>query len=225
MTPPKSMPEKEQRPVAPSWLEQLDLQGTSKWHLLNPTGDDPTHQLAIIDMERRKVGRDKQLAYFHKVTGQTWAASGLSEVHTAIKAVRDRALDRVRSRSAFVNELLRIEKETGRTSSQDSLKQLGAAYADVADALAAAGTPESLQLLESAKASILEIRDREQREEERKLREKELKDRVVLKTRELDQRQQTKIEAGLKQIEREVGRNAKVKAALDSIRDAMKEAA
>ena len=53
----------------------------------------------------------------------------------------------------------------------------------------------------------------------------EARDRVEMHADDVKDRRETKLEAGLKQIEAEVGQNAAVKAALDSIRAAITEKA
>ena len=130
------------------------------------------------------------------------------------------AVEKIQRRNAILAGLRAEAKRCGTTLTGAALDRAVFAIADIIDAIA--GDPKkNAPLLFNATSRLTGVRGVELRETESKARKTDR----ALKREEFKWRRETKICAGLKQIEKEMGRNAKVKDAIYAIRAAMEEAA
>jgi hypothetical protein len=229
-----------------SLVYDIEVRGESKWNLLT----EPQrarfiemlllgatlevllqyHDNCVEENSSMDPGDDKELKKFVGVcfeewndkvkTGRAhcWSTRGVSEFRDEVRATRQRTVGNAAIAAEFARAIVDVEKQTGFSQGEAGLKILAAAYAKLGTGVVNVHTPEGRALLDEAKQALVEIRNTE-------LRDAERKDRLALKNRELDARAESKLDAGLKEIEKAAGKNAKVKAALASIRAAFQEAA
>lgn len=153
---------------------------------------------------------------------QKWLKdAGIKISNSNVTTNRARLLEvvkRVEGKRTAVKALKERFAKSNTTISKD-LQEVTLAL--VSDVLDVAGDPNSPQ----GRDVIFSAADKSNAAVAIEIREREREDRKKLKERELNQRDLSKIEAGLKQIEKEVGENPKVKAGMDLIREGVKEKA